>query len=169
MKIISAFVFLVSMATAFAAPKVDLGKELKYALNDQGKPAFGIQYTYGNDPDGKRYLITFSPSIPPSDKSKTLLWNFYIANEADFLMSWDNKRSTQLGIVQVMASSDSAVEMILKNQGEENGENRLYFVLADPTSLKPVYFIPISKLCAQFPAHFADLTNGSRCDQIVNP
>lgn len=165
--LIAALVSLCTLST-LAADKPKLGSELKIAVRENGQPAFCAQYTYGDDPDGKNYLLTLTPDVAPLEKSKKLLWNFYIENTG-FLFQWNQQRVTSLATIQIYIRDTSAIENILKNQRTNKDKNPVYFVLADPGSLQPIYFLPISKMCTNFPTHFKDLTNGNNCDKISNP
>lgn len=153
---------LILSSGAFAAS--DLGKPLDVATRSSGRPAFGVSYTYGNDPDGFAYLFTFTPKLSGHDAARSLRWNFYLKSSDTFLFDWAKDRSVSLAAVQIKLQKKNAVaiEKILRgHQGGKDGE--LFFVLADDSD-KPVYHVSLSELCSQFPEHFSDLTNDLPCD-----
>ncbi len=167
-KMILALGILLISIHLFAQSSPGLGHELGIWPDQQGNPAFKATYTYGDDPDGKSYLLTFTPALPSSEKSKYLLWNLYLNGSSTFLLPWDSRRATQLAVIQVKLSDPLIVETILKGQAKTKGQNTLYFVLADRNSKSVLYNLPLSVICSQIPDHFVDMTYGKRCDQIFS-
>ena len=160
-----AFLTIFSNSLALAAPQ--LGKRMEFEKDPTStKLQFGAAYTYGNDPDGSRYVLTFNPLLALHEKQQHLVWNIFFARENSYLLDWDTNRETQLSVVQVSIPQESVVKAILLNQKTSDPADQIYFVLAKKSSFEPVYYFSISEMCQKFSSHFADLTNSKKCDEI---
>ena len=60
--------------------------------NPDGRLAFGVVYTLGDDPDGLSWLFTFSPDLASSELRQTYRWNIYIVSESRYLYEWTDAR-----------------------------------------------------------------------------
>lgn len=163
-------VILGTAGVSFGADR-DLGQLLSYKLKASGKPAFGVVYAYGIDPDGPSYLFTFDPKVLPSEGAKRLRWNYYLRTTDSFLLEWSADHKIQLAVMQVSVGDSKpelkeTVNRMLLGQRKVAEKNELYFVLADDNNI-PQYNVPISDLCEKHPGHFHDMTYEKRCDEIL--
>ena len=163
--IIVIFHLVIFLSTqVFAA--TDLGSELPFKTHSGGKPHIGVSYTYGSDASGADYVFTYLPKVAATEASKKLRWNFYQLSTDSFLLDWSEERVVSLGVLQARLSHENnqtlAIEKIIRGQkADDKGE--IFFVLANDKN-RPVYNVPISKLCSKYPGNFSDLTHGRSCD-----
>jgi hypothetical protein len=156
-----------SMATF--AIGADLGQEMPVKVVD-GAAKFGAAYTYGSDPDGPAYLLTFTPDIAASALNKTYRWNVYLESTKEFLLDWSSDRTFKMWTLLQVKINDSygdkknLIQTILNEQAKPKDKGQLYFVLADENDL-PQFFIKISDLCRLYPKNFKDVSYGASCDQ----
>lgn len=149
------------------ASETSLGNNLDFVINvNTGKPAFGLFYTYGNDPEGDTYLLTFSPQVSREEKSKSYRWNFYLASTDTFLDQWSQNHQLSMVSLQLKLKNPAYMRELLQGQKKINNHDELFLVLADQDN-RPVYHIILSDLCEQYPEHFKDLSQGQRCDQLT--
>lgn len=154
------------LCLALVSPLVlaeDLGQLMRLKIGPTGKPAFGISYTYGKDSDGSLYFLSATPNVSPAETTRELVWNFYLRSEQRFLFDWETTGKVSLAVFQIRVDGPPEVvdKMVRAQKYQNNGD--LFLVLGD-SSQTPVYHLPISQFCAQFPQNFNDLTHGLSCD-----
>ncbi len=169
-KIWALAIILGTVGVSYGADR-DLGTLLSYKLDASGKPAFGVSYTYGKDPDGTNYMLTFTPKVSPSEGAKRLRWNYYLRTTDSFSLPWSDDHKIQVAVMQVLVKDSKpelkeTVNRMLVGQKKVADKNELYFILADDNNI-PLYNVPLSDLCEKHPDHFHDMTYEKRCDEIL--
>jgi hypothetical protein len=145
-------------ATCFA----DIGTELNAIMNEQGKPAFGVQYVYDVDAAWTVVYATTLTSEALASLPETLQMNVVDVKTGVYLDSWKPIPKSSLIHGTTGINSRSVLTQLLPNQGSLA---IVFAVQAADQKPEPKFHLNLGKLCQSYPDSFVDLTRGRKgCD-----